>query len=101
MQDAAPPLAARGPSRRGSWVRVVLALAARPDLWPVAVRQARRMVAPRWWRRPPFVPRPDPAYLRFRLETQYGGGAIGDAGPTGADVVSYLTWCRDERRTRP
>jgi hypothetical protein len=57
------------------------------------------MVVPGWWRRPPFVPRPDRAYLRFRLETQYGTGAGDAAKPTADDVVSYLAWCRDERRT--
>ena len=74
-------------------LRGALAVAARPWLWPTALRQARRLVAPGWWRRPPFVPRPDRAYLRFRTETQYGGdGAV----PAAADVVSYLEWCRRE-----
>jgi hypothetical protein len=75
--------------------RAVLAVTVRPWLWATAARQARRMVAPRWWRRAPFVPRPDQAYLRFRLETQYGT----DATPTPSDVVSYLEWCRAERAT--
>ena len=30
---------------------------------------------PGWWRRAPFTPRPDRAYLRFRTETAYGPGA--------------------------
>jgi hypothetical protein len=34
---------------------------------------------------------PDPAYLHFRLQTQYGG-AEPSADP--ADVVAYLNWCR-------
>jgi hypothetical protein len=34
---------------------------------------------------------PDRAYLRFRLETQYGDP---DRRPTAADVVSYLRWCQ-------
>ena len=46
-----------------------------------------------WWRRAPFLPLPDPAYLRFRLETQYGG----DREPDPADLVTYLHWCRSVR----
>jgi hypothetical protein len=37
------------------------------------------------------VPRPDPEYLRFRLETMYGGA---QPGFRSADVVAYLAWCR-------
>jgi hypothetical protein len=52
------------------------------------------MERPRWWRRAPFLPLPDAAYLRFRLETQYGR----DGAPAAGDLVTYLTWCRSERR---
>lgn len=62
-----------------------------PGLWPTALRQAVRMAAPGWWRRPPFLPLPDEAYLRFRLQTAYGSGGVPEAG----DVVAYLRWCRD------
>mgnify|MGYP003353646025 CR=1 FL=1 len=41
-----------------------------------------------------FLPLPDPEYLAFRLETQYGS----DAAPETHDVVSFLRWCRDESR---
>jgi hypothetical protein len=79
------------------WLPAATAVLSRPGLWPTALRQARRLVAPGWWRRPPFLPRPDPEYLRFRLETQYGAG--GRFEP--ADVVAYLEWCRAmERDTR-
>jgi len=57
------------------------------------VRQVRRLTQPGWWRRPPFLPLPPPDYLRFRLETAYGGA--GDRAPDPADVVTYLRWCRD------
>jgi hypothetical protein len=69
----------------------VAAVAARPGLWPTALREARRLAPAGWWRRPPFLPLPDRAYLRFRLETQYGSA---DHRPVPADVVSYLEWCR-------
>ena len=52
------------------------------------------MVVPQWWQRPPFLPLPDPAYVRFRLETQYG-----DAAPVDPDdLIAYLEWCRTSDR---
>lgn len=77
---------------------VLVAVAARPRLWPTAVRQVARLARPGWWRRPPFLPLPPVAYLRFRLQTQYGD----ERAPDPADVVSYLAWCRewDARRAR-
>jgi hypothetical protein len=75
------------------WVpAVALAVLARPVLWATAVRQLRRLARPGWWRRPPFLPLPSAAYLRFRLTTAYGGD--GRQAPTPADVVTYLRWCR-------
>jgi hypothetical protein len=44
-----------------------------------------------WWRRPPFLPLPDPAYIQFRLETAYGVSGR----PEPADLVAYLRWCRE------
>lgn len=52
------------------------------------------MARPGWWQRPPFLPVPDPAYTAFRLETQYGD----EGAMTGADLVRYLAWCREEER---
>lgn len=63
-----------------------------PDLWATALRQARLLARPGWWRRPPFLPVPDPDYLRFRLLTAYGGD--GTAAPDPSDLVAYLRWCR-------
>lgn len=70
--------------------RVAVAVARRPVLWGTAVTQVFRLAAPGWWRRAPFLPLPDPGYLRFRLETQYGT----DRAPEADDVVTYLRWCR-------
>jgi len=67
------------------------AVALRPGLWGVAVRQGLRLAAPGWWRRWPPLPRPDPAYLRFRFQTAFGDRA---GGPAPAEVVAYLEWCR-------
>jgi hypothetical protein len=78
--------------RRWGWVRgAALALASHPTLWPTAVRQIFVLATPGWWREAPHLPLPDPAYLRFRLQTAYGD-PVHDPDP--ADVVTYLHWCR-------
>jgi hypothetical protein len=72
------------------WWRATLLVLARPSLWWTAVQQAFRLSRARWWTRAPFLPLPDPDYLRFRFETQYG-----DRGrPDPHDLVDYLRWCR-------
>jgi len=68
------------------------AVLAHPSLWLTGLRQARRLARPGWWRRPPFLPLPAPDYLRFRIETAYGGA--GDQPPAPADLLVYLRWCR-------
>jgi len=77
-------------------VRAGAAVAVRPHLWLTAVRQVFVLARPGWWRRAPFLPRPDAAYLRFRLQTMYGGhdGPDSVAAPRAADVITYLEWCR-------
>jgi hypothetical protein len=73
------------------WLRAVVAVGLRPTLWVTALRQVF-VLAPRgWWRRRPYLPRPDPAYLRFRLQTAYGAGR---AEPDVADLITYLRWCK-------
>lgn len=72
-------------------IRALAALARRPGLWRVAIRQARRTAPPGWWRRAPFLPVPGGEYLRFRLLTQYGDP---DARPSARDLVAYLEWCQ-------
>jgi hypothetical protein len=77
------------------WRRAAVAVVARPRLWPVAGGQLVRLAARGWWRRWPPVPAPDPGYLRFRLQTQYGDP---EREPEPADLVAYLDWCRVFRR---
>jgi hypothetical protein len=77
-------------------VRAVAAVARHPSLWTTGVRQAALLAAPGWWRRRPFLPLPSQDYLRFRLQTAYGGE--GDRPPDPGDLVTYLRWCRDARR---
>jgi hypothetical protein len=73
----------------------VVAVVARPRLWLTAVVELVRLAPAGWWRRRPFLPRPDPGYLRFRMQTMYG-----DAGhdPEPADLVTWLEWCRSFRK---
>ena len=72
------------------WPQAVLALLRRPSLWPTAVGQSLRLARPGWWKRPPFLPLPDPGYVRFRMQTAYGSSGSPDPG----DLVAYLDWCR-------
>ncbi len=81
------------PVSAGWAARAALALSRRPPLWPTAIAQLFRLASPGWWRHRPFLPLPDPAYLRFRLETAYGD----EREPDPADVVTYVHWCRDWR----
>lgn len=71
------------------------AVLVRPGLWPIAVVQLFRLAPTGWWRRWPPLPRPDPGYLRFRLQTAYGDP---DREPDATDLVTYLEWCRDTGR---
>ncbi len=65
-----------------------------PSLWLTAIRQARLLANPRWWREWPFFPGPPDAYMHFRMITAYGDS---DAVPDADDVVTYLRWCRNYR----
>jgi hypothetical protein len=76
----------------GFWVKAAGALAREPGLWPTALGQVGRLARPGWWRRAPFLPVPDPVYVRFRLDTQYGHAGHPDPG----DLVVYLRWCRSD-----
>jgi hypothetical protein len=78
-----------------SWASAAAAVAARPRLWPTAVAQVRRLAPQRWWSRRPFLPVPDRAWLRFRMETQYGDPAH---RPEPDDVVAWLEWARASAR---
>jgi hypothetical protein len=71
--------------------RAGVAVLGRPRLWLTAIRQVLVLAKPGWWRSAPFLPLPDEDYLRFRLQTMYGGTA---ARAEATDVVAYLEWCR-------
>src|SRR4051812_4724638 len=74
---------------------VAEAVARHPALWREAAHQAAALAPRGWWRRPPFAPLPDRAWLGFRLTTQYGDGGH---RPEAADLVAWLAWARDARR---
>jgi hypothetical protein len=71
--------------------RAGLAVARHPSLWATGVVQLLRLAAPGWWHRWPPLPTPDAAYLRFRLQTQYGDP---EREPEPSDLLTYLHWCK-------
>ena len=66
-----------------------------PSLAWEAVRLAAATAAPGWFRKAPFVPRPEPGYLGWRMLTAYGRP---DAIPTEREVEEFLRWRRALRR---
>lgn len=77
--------------------RVIRRLAKRPGLVVEAARTGVALAPVRWWRRPPFVPRPDRAYLAWRTATAYGRA---DAPLDVDDVVAFLEWRKRQRAVR-
>ncbi len=67
----------------------------RPWLIPAMLGAAWAFRANRWYRRPPFLPLPSKAYMRWRMETAYGQD--GTVVPSG-DLERYLRWGSDMRR---
>lgn len=74
------------------------AVLSRPRLWPAAVRQARALVPPGWWRRRPFLPVPDRDWVRFRMATAYGDGT---APVDVDDLLAFLAWTHTTRPAPP
>jgi hypothetical protein len=81
---------------RGSWLALVARLAARAVVRP---RLALDLLATAWafrrrgwWRRAPFLPLPDRAYLRWRMYTAYADEA---AVPPVDDVIRFARWRRE------
>lgn len=60
-----------------------------------AVRTAWAVRSRRWWTRTPFLPVPDPAYMRWRAYTAYGDP---DAVIVASDVAAFLAWRTGFRR---
>ena len=81
-----------------TWLALALHLAARAALRPrLAVDLVRTAWAFRrrgWYLRPPYLPLPDPTYLRWRMYTAY---AAEDAVPPAGDVVRVARWRRETK----
>lgn len=79
-----------------SWPALTMALALRaavnPRLALDLLRLAWSFRARAWWRRPPFLPLPPRAYVRWRMFTAYGDAA---AVPPADDVVRFARWRRE------
>lgn len=68
---------------------LVVAVLRRPRLWGEAVRTLLAVASRRWWRRPPFLPIPDPDYAAWRVATAHGDASI----PLEAtELVHFLEW---------
>ncbi len=89
--SSAPPTRARPPVAVAS-LPVVFAILRRPDLWGAAIATMRTLAPRGWWRRAPYLPIPDEAWMHFRLETAYGGDGNGPLRPE--DLVTFLEWKR-------
>lgn len=89
-----PPGAAEAEGGSFPIAAVGRALIRRPDLWSTSIRAGLSLAPRRWWLRPPFLPRPDARWLRFRMSTAYGGD--GRFGPESAfdagDLITWLEW---------
>lgn len=88
-----------GSSTPPRWGALVLSLTARAAINPrLAVDLLRTAWAFRrraWWAKAPFLPVPDPAYLRWRMYTAYGDE---QAVPPVADVIRFARWRRETMR---
>jgi hypothetical protein len=76
-----------------AWLRLALQLTLRavrrPRLAVDLVRVTWRFRSSGWYRRFPFLPLPDPTYVRWRMYTAYGDY---NAIPTVTDVERYARW---------
>jgi hypothetical protein len=76
------------------WLPAVRAVASRPRLWLPGARAYIAHVPNGWYLRRPFLPVPDRAWMRFRLQTAYGDP---DRAPDADDVVTWLEWLKGWR----
>lgn len=76
-----------------TWIILALRLALRcvshPSLAIDLLRVAWRFRSRDWYRRPPFLPLPDPTYMHWRMYTAFGDG---NAVPSADDVARYARW---------
>jgi hypothetical protein len=79
-----------------TWLGLSLRLTARALVNPVLARDLLRAMwafrSRTWWRKPPFLPLPDRAYLSWRMYTAYGEES---AIPSVQDVIGFARWRRE------
>jgi hypothetical protein len=73
-------------------VALVARAALRPRLALDLLKAAWAFRRREWWKRAPFLPVPDPAYLRWRMYTAYGDE---QAVPPVEDVIRFARWRRE------
>ena len=73
-------------------VRLAASAALRPRRAVDLVRTAWAFRRRQWYRRAPFLPLPDPTYVRWRMYTAY---ADEHAVPPAEDVVRFARWRRE------
>jgi hypothetical protein len=86
--------AGREESRALLMLKIAWHVSFRPWLWATAVRTVLRAAPTGWYRTWPFLPVPDPDYLKFRLLTMYGSEGDEPAEINHKDVILWLEWCR-------
>jgi hypothetical protein len=79
------------------WLRLAVTLTVRairnPRLASDLIRVSWRFRPNDWYRRFPFLPVPDPTYLRWRMYTAYGDY---NAVPSAREVERYARWSSDK-----
>lgn len=73
----------------GLYARMAGLALRRPGVIPHLLGAAWAFRARGWYRRPPFLPLPSRAYLRWRMDTAYGDP---DAVPTYEELERFLRW---------
>lgn len=80
----------------GSWLGLAASLVGRGLVRPALVVDLLALVwafrRRDWYRRTPFLPLPDPEYMRWRMYTAYGDES---AVPPPEDVIRFARWRRD------
>jgi len=82
-------------SRPRLFARLLAHAMAQPRLGVRLAAAAWRFRGRRWYARPPFLPLPPPEYLRWRMETAFGGR---DADVPTGPLLRYLRWSEAQAR---
>jgi hypothetical protein len=64
-------------------------------LLPGVISASYALRSRRWWKQPPFLPLPEPEYMRWRLYTAYGSSR---RRPSFSDIAAFALWRQRIRR---